>query len=183
MKYKTIPPPELLHELLRYEDGRIYWKTRATNETCSETKLNAWNKRYAGKEAGTLLRVRGNVYRHFSINKIHYLTHRVVWAMFNKHNPLSEIDHIDGNGQNNHIENLRDVDRSTNKRNSKKYSSNTSGIVGVYYYKRLGTWMSLINYNGGQVYLGYFKTKEEAAIARKKAEEKYGYHGNHGREA
>lgn len=57
--------------------------------------------------------------------------HRIVWAL---HFPISEdkvIDHIDGNPWNNRIENLREVDRATNSRNTKKHASNKSGVTGV----------------------------------------------------
>jgi len=57
--------------------------------------------------------------------------HRIVWAL---HFPISEdkvIDHIDGNPWNNKIENLREVDRATNSRNTKKHASNKSGVTGV----------------------------------------------------
>lgn len=42
-----------------------------------------------------------------------------------------EIDHIDGDRQNNHPSNLRVVDRRTNSCNRKKRSDNTSGITGI----------------------------------------------------
>ena len=41
------------------------------------------------------------------------------------------IDHIDRNKSNNTIENLRLVTNEVNKRNSSKYSNNTSGKTGV----------------------------------------------------
>jgi len=59
--------------------------------------------------------------------------HRIVWAL---HSPISEdkvIDHIDGNPWNNRIENLREVDRATNSRNTKKHTSNRSGVAGVHF--------------------------------------------------
>lgn len=46
------------------------------------------------------------------------LVSRVVWAWYNGVTPASlEVDHLDGNSWNNHISNLRLVDRKTNNNN------------------------------------------------------------------
>lgn len=42
-----------------------------------------------------------------------------------------DIDHIDGNKENDHISNLRLVTRKINNRNRKKRSDNTSGVTGI----------------------------------------------------
>jgi hypothetical protein len=42
-----------------------------------------------------------------------------------------DIDHQDGNKDNNHISNLRLVTRQVNNRNRKKRSDNTSGVTGI----------------------------------------------------
>lgn len=59
--------------------------------------------------------------------------HHIVWMLHNQTTIPDnlEIDHIDGNRQNNHINNLRLVDRLLNNRNRKKRSDNTSGITGI----------------------------------------------------
>ena len=43
--------------------------------------------------------------------------HVVVWAWHNGRFPTMQIDHINGNGMDNHIENLREVTQSENKMN------------------------------------------------------------------
>jgi hypothetical protein len=59
--------------------------------------------------------------------------HHIVWMVHNQTTIPDglEIDHIDGNRLNNHISNLRLVDRKLNNRNRKKRSDNTSGITGI----------------------------------------------------
>lgn len=50
---------------------------------------------------------------------------------------------------------------------------NTSGIKGVAFHKSTNKWIAYIFLKNKQIYLGLFTTIEEAANARKKAEEKY----------
>jgi len=57
----------------------------------------------------------------------------------------------------------------TNRGNVK----NTSGHVGVYWFKPQKSWKAQMQVNGVCMHLGYFKTKEEAIAARQAAGEKY----------
>ena len=47
-----------------------------------------------------------------------FLMHRVIWAWHHGCFPTLQIDHINGNGFDNHIENLREVSGSENKMNT-----------------------------------------------------------------
>lgn len=61
-----------------------------------------------------------------------YWCHRVVWELHSEVIPSNlSIDHIDGNGKNNTIENLRLVKHAVNMRNRKSNVNNTSGVTGV----------------------------------------------------
>lgn len=60
---------------------------------------------------------------------------------------------------------------SINKLKSKQQSNNKSGITGVRWHKRIGKWQASIMFQGVSYHLGYFGKLEEAAEARKKAEE------------
>lgn len=53
--------------------------------------------------------------------------------------PENEIDHIDGNKDNNRIDNLRSVTSKQNARNRKLKTGNRTGYSGVYTNKQ-GTW-------------------------------------------
>lgn len=56
---------------------------------------------------------------------------------------------------------------------NKIYRSNTSGVRGVSWHKRLCRWQARITIKGQTIHLGFFHTIEEAAEARVLAEEKY----------
>jgi hypothetical protein len=53
------------------------------------------------------------------------------------------------------------------------YSSNTSGYRGVSWHKGIGKWQARITFKGVTYLLGYFSNIEDAAKARKAAEERY----------
>lgn len=98
-----------------------------------------------------------------------YLLHRYVMNADN--NVL--IDHINGDKLDNRKQNLRTVNKSQNAMNSKKPRNNTSGVKGVYWDKRSEKWEASIQINMKKNCLGYFKNKEDAIQARKKAEIKF----------
>lgn len=92
----------------------------------------------AGDVAGCI--INANTYPHWQvvISQRFYLAHRAVWELCHGAPPPAdmEIDHIDGNGLNNDIENLRVVTRAINGRNLKRHGRNVSGVTGVSYAKR-----------------------------------------------
>lgn len=75
------------------------------------------------------------------------------------------IDHRDGNGLNNSRSNLRFATKSQNNRNSRLRADNSSGYKGVYWDRINNKWKAQIRMDGKRIGLGYFMTKEEAAIA------------------
>lgn len=111
-----------------------------------------------------------------------YLAHRLAF-IYMTGRCAKEIDHIDGYRENNSFDNLRSVTRKQNCKNSKRSSSNTSGVTGVYWNKKLNKWSARICVDMKQIYLGLFVSFEAAVAARKKAEEEHGFHSNHGRTA
>ena len=76
-----------------------------------------------------LLTVNGREYNFYS--------HHVVWAWHHGYFPTMQIDHINGNGFDNHIGNLREVSGSENKMNTLyTWKPNAkSGLPGVYKYR------------------------------------------------
>jgi len=102
--------------------------------------------------------------------------HRIIWEMLNGKIPKNLcIDHIDGNGLNNKINNLRVVSLSINQRNSKLAKNNKTGLNGVSRHSGGYT------VNAGGNYIGYSKDFFEACCYRKSAELKLNYHANNGR--
>lgn len=187
MSAKSLPSPELLRQLLRYEPdtGKLYWrkrgvelfnctKGRSANHACAQ-----WNSRMAHKEAFTSSDGKG--YRCGLIFGKIYSAHRVIWAITRDEWPAAQIDHINGARDDNRVTNLRSVTNKENCKNRKVRSDNSSGNTGVYSSARKNTWVATICVNGKQKYLGRFFNKSDAIAARKEAEAKYGFHPNHGR--
>lgn len=63
--------------------------------------------------------------------------------------------------------NCRWADRTTQARNQKIRSTNSSGYVGVSYLQRLDKYQAYLTLHYKKINLGYFTTAEEAANARK----------------
>lgn len=106
-------------------------------------------------------------YAHTRINSKTVYMHRMIYEL--KYNislkRTQEIDHIDGNGINNQLSNLRIANRSENMANMEHHIKSTSQYKGVYNrgkYKH--PWQSKLMKDGKNVYLGYFDTEIEAAI-------------------
>lgn len=83
------------------------------------------------------------------------------------------VDHIDRNTKNNKRENLRLASPQENVRNGKKRSNNTSGVIGVNWFKRDKVWHSNIVINGKNIHLGYYSDFKEAVVSRLNAEKSY----------
>lgn len=111
-----------------------------------------------------------------------YAAHRLCWKIYNKKDIPNdmEIDHINGITYDNRILNLRTVTMSQNMRNKKLYSSSTSGVSGVSFRSDTKKWRAQINIDGKNIKLGSFGKKSDAIAARLNAQEKYGFHENHG---
>lgn len=137
------------------ESGKLYWKI----------------PRGRGIKAGDIA---GGVYSHGHIvvkyKGRRYQAHRLAWALFYKEDPGSfQIDHINRNGADNRIKNLRLATPAINSLNiDRAIYSRKSGCVGVYFTKA-GVPYSTISFKGKVVYLGCFNSVEEAAKARDKA--------------
>jgi hypothetical protein len=154
---------EILNELFEYRDGEIYYKvTRSRNK--------------AGSKAGTY-RPHDNAY-HVTINKKHYLMHRIIFMMHYGYMPKF-VDHFDRNRANNRIENLREATNEQNAQNAKMRDDNTSGFKGVIYNKKWDLWAATINTNKKRITLS-FKDKIDAmhmsALLRKRYHREFACH-------
>lgn len=178
----TIPAPELLRKLLRYEPetGKLYWRERDArmfkNNNASSAK--SWNTMYGGKEAGTIC---GKGYRSVAIFAKIYIGHRLIWAIQTGRWPSDQIDHIDGEKLNNRLNNLREVSSHINSINARMNSANTSGHAGVYLNKRSSMWCAQIKFKGRTYHLGSSKNINDVIALRQAEEKRLGFTERHGK--
>jgi hypothetical protein len=88
-----------------------------------------------------------------------------------------EIDHINGDRQDNRLENLREVTRSQNQLNKSLAKNNTSGTKGVSWHKKSKSWTVRLSVDKQSKNIGYFKDLELAELVAIEARNKY--HGNY----
>ena len=148
-------------ESLRRKNGSLKEATKAGVERATAA-IEIWNKRFAYFDPK------------FEFNFVDCLDKAAALTTV-------QIDHENGDRSDNRIANLRDVPPSENMRNVKRHITNTSGHVGVFWYKPRNKWVARITVNYTLHHLGYFTDIADAIAARKAAEIFYGFHKNHGR--
>ncbi len=162
------PPPkesrekvtrEYAQELFEYdkETGKLYWRHRPRSRFRSARAYNT-HSRYAGKETGCANKT-GRL--EVNVGSRTWFAHRLIWLMHTGESPEG-LDHIDRDPKNNRIENLRPCSKSENMINSRRRAAGE--IAGVYEV-RPGIWHARLGVRGKQVYLGSFRSHEEARQA------------------
>lgn len=149
----TILTQERLKQVLRYdsETGQFSWL------------MNCGSRARQGGIAGCNdLR-----YRKIRIDGVNYMAHVLAWVYIQGSFPDFEIDHIDGDGFNNRMSNLRPATRKQNMENTSLFSCNTSGYRGVTWYKKNQKWGATAFHNGKRHFAGLFDAPEQASIAAK----------------
>lgn len=166
---------ERLKELLHYdlETGIFIWKKRPG----LIGKQKTFNVRFIGKEAGVNL---NTGYLRIMVYGKCYQAHILAWFYVYGVWPKSQIDHKDNVRHHNWISNLREATNLENAQNTIKARSNnkSTGLLGAYFYKPYGKFVSRITLNGKQKHLGYFDTPEKAHQAYIKAKRELHPFGN-----
>ena len=177
--------PELLRQLLHYEPetGKLFWKPRTPDmfqdrQKTKEHQCKLWNSANAGREAFTAIDFKG--YAHGKVFNMMFKAHRVAWAIHSGKHPEHQIDHINGDPNDNRLCNLREASSKQNSMNRGMTKANKSGVVGVHFIKNSGKWRAAIRIDGRCFNIGYFRTLEDAAKARKEYARILGFHPNHG---
>lgn len=164
------------HSLFSYdkETGFLYWKERPA--TCRPN--NIFNAKFAGKKAGFIHNtIRSKTSYFFTrIGNQHYAIHRVIFAMHHGYLP-EQVDHIDHNGLNNKLDNLRASSNKDNSKNMPMQKSNKTGCIGVNWHKSAKKWQArAIDLHGKRIDLGRYDDIEDAIAVRKKYEKEFKYY-------
>lgn len=85
--------------------------------------------------------------------------------------PDSQVDHSNGDSLECRMQNLRACTVCQNIANRGPHKNNKSGHLGISRHKT--RWRAQITFNGQEIHLGYFATKDEAIAAREAGELKY----------
>jgi hypothetical protein len=109
------------------------------------------------------------------VNNGWFFIHRLLMGLPQKYDKETKIivDHINGNRLDCRKQNMRICHKEKNPINCKTYKSNTSGVKGVSWMKKLSKYQASICVNGKSIYLGVHSDINDAIAARKEAENKY----------
>jgi hypothetical protein len=142
---------------LNYDEfsGKFFWKVNR-------------NRVYAGKIAGTIDKKGYRRIRYFGDS---YFAHQLAWFFaFGKFSD-KQIDHINGNRDDNSIVNLREATCYENSQNQRIKEIHKTGYMGVI--KKGSKFESYITINGKRTFLGLFCDPFDAHIAYKNAKIKH----------
>lgn len=155
---------------LRVKDLEDYKLVRDRYYYCGDTDTLRWNiKVYiynVGDEVGGITTNGGISYMRTKLKGKHEYLHRLVWLYTYGYWPTEDIDHLDGDGTNNAISNLRHVSRAINLKNKRRGKTliATSGYRGVECVAdKHRAWKKE---GGVKTHLGMFDTPEEAYEVR-----------------
>jgi hypothetical protein len=150
---------KIVKHYFELKDDCLYWK--------NVVHLN--QSKLIGQKAGS---IHSTGYKHITFNGKVYKSHRLIWLYVYGYLP-KEIDHINGDRQDNRLENLREVTRSQNQFNKCLAKNNTSGTKGVSWHKKSKSWTVRLCINKKPKHLGYFKDLELANLVAQEARNKY----------
>lgn len=165
---------EVISAMANFYDSRISAKSqdepsiealREALDYCPKTGFFTWKKTKdpgrIGSRAGC---ARANQYRNIYVLGASRPEHRLAWAMYYGTWPDKFIDHINHDGCDNRIENLRLASLRDNNRNVRPQTNRASKFKGVW--RRKKRWTAYITVKKGErIRLGIFDTQEEAARA------------------
>ena len=150
MKLKPYPSQEQLQALFDYDRaGLLLWKVR-------KGKVGK-----PGKVAGS---VNVDGYRRIQFDGNRYMAHRLIWIWH--HGPVEDalcVDHINGERNDNRIENLQILTQRQNTSKGWATSKSSSLPTGVTL-TRYGTYQAALGVAGAKRHLGSFATKDEARL-------------------
>ncbi len=151
----ALPHAELLR-VLSYDHwtGEMRWRVTLSNRA----------------QAGAIAGCKTKGYRMIGIYGRLYPAHHIAIYYYSCMYPPMEVDHRDGDGLNNRIDNLRVAGPRMNVENRRSASKNNkTGLLGVYICSTTGRYRTSIRAKGKTVRLGRYDTAQEAHTAYLKA--------------
>ena len=137
--------------------GNFFWCKRTPKKGDDPAKVASWNTRYSGKIAGSVFK---SGYRIIDIEGKKTRAHRLAIKFITGRWPHADVDHVNGNRDDNRAANLRQATRSNNLQNATKLrSNNTSGVKGVSIRKDTGKWTVRLREFKGKTDCGKYKGK------------------------
>lgn len=143
-----ITKEELKEKLLYCEDGSFVWKIAPSRN----------------RKAGSIAGSSNSNYCYIRINRILYMSHKLVWLYHYGVYPEEDIAHRSGNTKDNRLSNLKLTTASESQLRSKIPSNNTSGYKGVSYIKSRGLFEASVRVDGKKNVLGYFEDVDDAHL-------------------
>ena len=164
---KEIPSQEYLRACFDYVDGCLVWKRRPVEHFVTQDACTKWGNKMAGKKAGH--KSSDGKYLKITIGKSDFYAQRIIWTWhFGQIPPGMEMDHIDGNGLNNCIENLRLATVSQNMSNRGVWKTKKSGLPKGVTIEN-GKFRARVVLHRKAYVVGYYSTPEEASDAYQQA--------------
>jgi hypothetical protein len=154
---KDRPTPEQVANLLRVDDnGKLFWLRR-------------------NKPVGS---VNANGYLVIGINGSTYVAHHLAFVLYEGRWPElgKVINHLNGNKTDNRRCNLQETTHAGNLRHRVTIpANNTSGGIGVSWYKPYNKWRVRLNHNYVSYHGGFYSDLNEAIAARDKLALSFGH--------
>lgn len=152
-----------VRELLRY-DPRTGWFT---------WQIQSNGRVPAGSRAGTIKKERGNR-REIKIDGKLYQASRLAFFYMTGQWPTQDMDHRNGDPEDDRWSNLREASRTQNVQNRGRFKTKKRDTPkGVSWHKGIGLYCARITVNKKTIALGTFDTPEEAGDAYARAARLY----------
>lgn len=175
-------PAHVWQEAYRYDPdtGAIrHREDRPEDHFTSLRGYRVWKARFAGKAATS---EDGHGYLWVSLTyqggkRVYAQAHRLAWLLQHGAVPAEglHIDHINGQRDDNRIDNLRLVSHAENQRAFNRPQGGSSVYRGVTWDKQVNRWVAKIRHNDKLRGLGYFDNEHAAALAFNIAAEALGW--------
>ncbi len=147
------------------QDALPLWRLREILDYDPATGVFRWketmnSQAMAGQVAGCMSHP--SPFVQFNIGDKNYHGHRLAWFYVHGVWPEHDIRHVNDNGRDNRIANLKEATNQQIILSFPLRRNNTSGYKGVSFHKKTRRWRASLHTKEKWIHLGLFDTKEEA---------------------